>query len=134
MCTHPLKLVIDRAAQILMRVLDDGHHIIGSMAFAEPEREAVAQSANRGFALEAGKARVQHELHGRDKLGSVWAQSQESGDAELLEEGIALRVASAHQHDHFVIQLERAWLELDAAGTYALSVSTGRNDRIIELG
>jgi hypothetical protein len=106
MCTHPLKLVIDRAAQILMRVLDDGHHKIGSMAFTKPEREAVAQSANRGFPLEAGEARVQHELDGRDELGSVWAQSNESGNAELLEEGVALRVAPAHQDDHFVVQLE----------------------------
>lgn len=104
--THPLKLVIDRAAQILMRVLDDGHHKIGSVAFAEPEREAVAQAADRAFALEAGEARVQHELHGRDELGSVWAQSEERGDAELLEEGVALRVAPAHQDDHLVVQLE----------------------------
>jgi hypothetical protein len=36
----------------------------------------------------------------------VWAQSEESGDAELLEEGVTLRVAPAHQDDHFVIQLE----------------------------
>jgi hypothetical protein len=67
---------------------------------------SVAQSVNRGFALEAGKARVQHESHGRDELGSVWAQSEESAEAELLEEGVALRVAPAHQDDHFVIQLE----------------------------
>jgi len=104
--THPLELVIDRAAQILVRVLDDGHHKISSLAFTKPERKAVAQSANRGFALKAGEARVQHELHGRDELGSVWAQSEESGYAELLEEGVALRVAPAHQDDHFVIQLE----------------------------
>jgi hypothetical protein len=89
-CTHPLELVIDRAAQILVCVLDNGHHKISSLAFTEPEREAVAQSANRGFALEAGEARVQHELYGRDELGSVWTQSEEGGDAELLEEGVAL--------------------------------------------
>jgi hypothetical protein len=106
MCTHPLELVIDRAAQILVRVLDDGHHKISSLTFTKPEREAVTQSANCGFALEAGEARAQHELHGRDQLGSVWAQSEESGDAELLEEGVTLRVAPAHQDDHFVIQLE----------------------------
>lgn len=106
MCTHPLELVIDRAAQILVRVLDDSHHEISSLAFAEPEREALAQSANRRFPLEAGKTRAQHKLHGRDELGSVWAQSEESGDAELLEKGVALRVATAHQDDHFVIQLK----------------------------
>lgn len=106
MCTHSLELVIDRAAQILVRVLYDGRHKVSSLAFAEPEREAVAQSADRAVALEAGEARVQHELHGRDELESVWAQSEESGDAELLEEGVALRVAPAHQDDHFVIQLE----------------------------
>ena len=88
--THPLELVIDRAAQILVRVLDDGHHKISSVAFIETKREAVAQSANRGFALEAGEARIQHELHGRDELNSVWAQSEKCGDAELLEEGITL--------------------------------------------
>src|SRR6267154_65571 len=82
MCTHPLELVIDRAAQILVRVLDDAHHKISSLAFTEPEREAVAQSANRGFALEAREARAQHELHGRDELGCVWAQGEESGHAE----------------------------------------------------
>jgi hypothetical protein len=36
----------------------------------------------------------------------VWAQGEEGCDAELLEERVALRVASAHQDDHFVIQLE----------------------------
>jgi hypothetical protein len=45
-------------------------------------------------------------LHGRDELGRVRAQSEEGGDAELLEEGVALRVAPAHQDDHLVIQLE----------------------------
>lgn len=132
MCTHPLKLVIDRAAQILMRVLDDGHHIISSVAFTEPEREAVAQSADRGFALEAGEARAQHELHGRDELERVWAESEESGDAELLEESVTLRVAPAHQDDHFVIQLERARLELDTAGTCTLFRQYRlRTDRVI---
>ena len=90
MRTHSLELVIDRAAQILVRVLYDARHKVSSLTFAEPEREAVAQSADRAVALEAGEARVQHELHGRDELEGVWAQSEESGDAELLEEGIAL--------------------------------------------
>jgi hypothetical protein len=40
---------------------------------------------------------TQHELHGHDELGCVWMWMQsgeESGIAELLEEGVALRVAS----------------------------------------
>jgi hypothetical protein len=53
----------------------------------------------------------------------VRAQREEGGHAELLEERVALRISSAHQHDHFVIQLERAGLELDAAGTCTVSVS-----------
>lgn len=104
--THPLKLVIHRAAQILVRVLDDGHHEIGSLAFADPEREAIPQSANRAVALEAGETRSQHELHGRDELRCVGAQGEEGRDAELLEERVALRVAPAHQDDHFVIQFK----------------------------
>jgi hypothetical protein len=36
----------------------------------------------------------------------------------LLEEGIALQVVPTHQDDHFVIQLDSAWLELDTAGTH----------------
>jgi hypothetical protein len=55
----------------------------------------------------------------------VRAQGEEGGDAELLEERVALRGPAAHQHDHFVVQLERAGLELDAARTCArCSVST----------
>jgi hypothetical protein len=34
-----VELVIDHAAQILVRVFDDGHHKVGSSAFAERERE-----------------------------------------------------------------------------------------------
>ena len=34
-----MELVIDRAAQFLVRVFDDGHHKVGSSAFAERERE-----------------------------------------------------------------------------------------------
>jgi hypothetical protein len=73
--------------------------------------------------------RVQHEL------GSVGAQGEE-GKAAM--QGCWKRAYSslascargppAHQDgDHFVIQLERARLELDAAGTCigTLSVSTG---------
>lgn len=115
---QPLELVIYRAAHVLVRIFDDGHHEIGSLPFADPKREAVAQSANRAVALEAGEARPEHELHGRDELRRVRAQREEGGDAELLEECVALRVASAHQHDHFVVQLERAGLELDTARTY----------------
>jgi hypothetical protein len=36
----------------------------------------------------------------------VWTQSKESGDAELLEEGVALQVVPAHHDDQLVIQLE----------------------------
>jgi hypothetical protein len=100
-----------------VRVFDDGHHEICGLAFAEPECEAVAQSAHRGLALEAREARPEHELHGRDELGRVRAQGEECGDAELLEEGVALRGSAAHQHDHFMVQFERAGLELDAART-----------------
>jgi hypothetical protein len=115
-----LELVIERAAHVLVRVFDDGHHEIRGLAFAEPEREAVAQSAHRGFALKAGEARPEHELHGRDELGRVRAQREEGGDAELLEERVALRGSAAHQHDHFMVQLEGAGLELDAARTCKL--------------
>jgi hypothetical protein len=107
-----------------VRVFDDGYHEIRSLTFADPEREALAQSANRAIALEAGEARPEHELHGRDELGRMWTQREECGDAELLEERVALRVSAAHQHDHFVVQLERAGLELDTTGTCTLSVST----------
>jgi len=76
--------------QILVCLLDDGHHKISSLVFTEPEHEEVVKLANHGFTLEAGEACTQHELHGCDKLGSVWMQSKESGDAELLDKGIAL--------------------------------------------
>lgn len=89
-CTHPLELVIHRAAHVLVRVFDDGHHVISGLAFADPGREAFAQSANRGLALEAGELRPEHELHGRDELRRVWAQREEGGDAELLEERVTL--------------------------------------------
>jgi hypothetical protein len=36
----------------------------------------------------------------------VGAQGEEGRDAELLEERVALRVAPAHQDDHFVIQFK----------------------------
>jgi len=87
------------------------------MTLADPKRKAVAQSANRGLALEARETRPEHELRGRDELRRMRAQREKGSDAELLEERVALRVSSAHQHDHFVIQLERARLEFDAAGT-----------------
>jgi hypothetical protein len=91
MCTHPLELVTDRAMQVLVRVLNNGHHRISSSAFTKPEREVVVKAANHGFAL----VRTQHELHGRRELGCMWTrmQSEEGGNAELLEEGVALRVA-----------------------------------------
>jgi hypothetical protein len=53
------------------------------------------KSESHGFALEAGEVRAQHELHSRDELGSVWTRDEESGDAELLEDGMALQVAPA---------------------------------------
>lgn len=87
------------------------------MALANPRCEAIAQSADCGLALEAREARSEHELCSRYELWRMWAQREEGGHAELLEERVALRVSSAHQHDHLVIQLERARLELDAAGT-----------------
>jgi hypothetical protein len=62
---------------------------ISRLVFTEPEHEEIAKSANHGFTLEAGQARAQHELHSRDELRNVWTQSEESGDAELLEEGVA---------------------------------------------
>ena len=58
--------------------------------FTEPKHKEVTKSVNRGFTLEAGEACTQHELHGCDELGSMWMQSKESSDAELLDEGIAL--------------------------------------------
>jgi len=87
-------------------VLNDGYHEICGLAFAYAKREAVAQPTDRALALEGRKACAEHELHGRDELWRVWAKREEGGDAELLEERVALRVAPAHQHDHLVVQLE----------------------------
>jgi hypothetical protein len=36
----------------------------------------------------------------------MWMQGEEGGNAELLEEGIALHAPPAHRDDHFVIHLE----------------------------
>ena len=66
-------------------------------------RKALAKSADRALALEAGKAGPEHGLHGRDELWCVWTQREEGGDTELLEERVTLRVASAHQDDHLVV-------------------------------
>jgi len=114
---EPLETVVRRAAYVLVRVFDDGHHPLGGLTLAKSKCEAVAKSADGALTLEAGEARAEHELYHRDELRRVWAQSEECGNAELLKERVALRGASAHQHDHFVIQLERAGLKPDAAGT-----------------
>jgi hypothetical protein len=64
-----------------MRIFDDGYHEIRGLSLANPEREAVAQSADRALTLEAGEARPEHELDGRDELRRVWAQCEEGSDA-----------------------------------------------------
>ena len=99
-----------------MSISDDAHHVLRSMALVEAKREALAQTPDRTLALEAWKARAEHELHGRDELRCVRAERKEGGDAKLLEERVALGTASAHQDNHLVVELERARLELDAAG------------------
>ena len=48
----------------------------------------------------------------------MWAEREEGSDAELLEERVSLGVASAHEDDHLVVQLERAGLKLDSAGAW----------------
>ena len=114
--THPLEFVIHLAPHVLVGISDDAHHVVRSMALVEAKREALAQTPDRALAFETGKARSEHELHGRNELRGVRAEREEGGDAELLEERVALGAASAHQDDHFVVELERAGLELDAAG------------------
>lgn len=73
MNTHPLELIVNRAAHVLVCVFDDGHHEIGGLALAESERETFAQPADRALAFEAGEARPEHELHGCDELRPVRA-------------------------------------------------------------
>lgn len=99
-----------------MRIFDDAHHVIRSMALVETKCEALAQPTDRSLTLEAGESSAEHELHGSDELWRVRAQREEGGDAELLEERVALGGAPAHQDDHLVVQLERAGFELHSAG------------------
>jgi len=113
---QPLEFVVDLAPHVLVRVFDDAHHVIRSTALVEAKREALAQATDRALALEAGEASAEHELHGCDELRRVRAKREEGGDAELLEERVALGAAPAHEDDHLVVQLERAGLELYAAG------------------
>ena len=114
--THALEFIVDLAPHVLVRIFDDAHHVIRGMAFVEANCEALAQPTNRSLTLEAGEASAEHELHGGDELRRVRAKREEGGDAELLEERVALGVAPAHQDDHLVVQLERAGLELHSAG------------------
>ena len=99
-----------------MRILDDAHHVLRSVALVDAKGEALAQAPDRPLAFEAGEAGAEHELHGRDELWRVRAEREEGGDAELLEERVALGIASAHQDDHLVVQLERAGLKLHSTG------------------
>jgi len=115
---QPLEFVIHLASHVLVGVSDDAHHVIRSVALVESKREALTQAPDRALALETGEAGAEHELHGRDELGRMWAERKEGCDAELLEERVSLGVAPAHQDDHLVVELERTRFELDSARPY----------------
>lgn len=50
------------------------------------------------------------------QLIGMWSDSEEGFDGELREHLVALRVATAHQSDHLVVELEAVWLEFYALG------------------
>lgn len=65
--------------------------------------------------LEAGQARVQHGDDNVRQVFAVLSGSQKGLDAELLEPPVRLRVCGAtHDRNHFLCQLERSTLKLDA--------------------
>lgn len=104
--THPLELIIRSTPHVLMRILHNRHHPLRRLPLIQPQRIPIPQPLYRALTFETGQTRIEHELHGADKLFCMGSDGEECFDGELLEEGVALRVATSHEHDHFVVQLE----------------------------
>lgn len=104
--THPLELIIRRATDILMSILDDAHHPFRRLPLIQSESEPIPQPSNRRFALERRKPGLKHEMHGADKLVGIGTDGEEGLRSKLLEELVALRVSATHECHHLVVKLE----------------------------
>ena len=97
-----------------MGVANDAHHILRRSPLSELKLESIPEPLDRSFALERGELGAEHKVARIAKLISVRPDRQESLDCELGEHPVSLRSPSAHQADHLMVELERAWLELDS--------------------
>src|SRR4051794_9964015 len=109
--TDPLELIINRAANVFVSIFDNPHHPFRSLALVQSQSKSFSKPANSWLSLEAWQAGPEHEVHCADQLLCMRSDRQEGLDGQMQEQYIALRVASPHQNDHFMIQLERVRLE-----------------------
>ena len=52
--TYSLEFIIRSTSNVLMRVADDSHHELRSLAFSQAENKAILQSLNRPLPFERG--------------------------------------------------------------------------------
>lgn len=105
-CTYTLELIICSTSDIFMGVTDNAHHEFSCLTIIQLQRKAVPEPSNRWLSLERRKTGVEHQLDSINNLFREWPDSQECLDCQALEQLVSLRVSTAHEHNHFVIELE----------------------------
>ena len=109
-----LEAIVNDAHAVLASVIDNSHHVVGSLALCHVGLEAVPDPVDGSLALEAREVRRHHQATRRDDVLGVRSAGEESLDSKLAELSVALRVLAAHQRDHFVREFKRVGLEFDA--------------------
>lgn len=98
-----------------MRIADHAHHVIRRCPFAQLQLEPLSQPLDGWFALERWQFRTEHEVRRVDELVGVRPDGEERLDGEFGKHFVTRRIASAHDCNHLVVELERVGLELDPA-------------------
>lgn len=112
-----LEFIVHYRPIVLVSVLDDSYHVLGSLLLVELQLESVPQPLDGRFSLERGQSGPKHQVHSIDQLIGIRSDGQERLDGELAEHSESLTVPAAHESHHLVIKLETVGFKLDTSRT-----------------
>src|ERR1700733_9499448 len=104
--SYPLEFIVHGASNVLVSILDDGHHKLSSLTFSETWCKAVAQPLDRAFTFETGQTCAEHQASRLHDLVRVRSDRKEGFDSQTSEQLITFRIASSHKCHHLVVELE----------------------------